>query len=551
MMCGNKKASDIMRNFVAGCIMATAAAGMLASCAEKQDFDENDAMHIEVAHISADMAKVRDYVPLYAVVAHRGTTYWAPEETEAAWRWAREMGADYLESDLQSSKDGVVLANHDESLERTTNIGDVYADHIPATRSDFYRSFRNADGTQHFSEDDIEAQCRRDEADFVAYRTKSYYYHELLALDAGSWFNAASPEQARPSFAAVGGTHLYVSALQDQMAYARGKMLKRDGNGERVLTYRIKDKYKDMTLAQIYNAEKKTVKCDNSGMAYSYAPEYMDFVEYDFANAYVDDPQDTGNRPGIYIEFKKPEVNPGDMEVRVYNLLDENGWNIVTKPEAGNAFYFGGKVNVGNTNGKVVMQTFSKDALAKVHDVFEGKVPMCYLLWKKNDPTGVKHETAEGYASIIKEGLDNGAHIIGPSISGEPNNYYNLNSPWQACLIRRSGMLNHPFTFDSEEQMTTYTGRSATDETGEYGKILNVTVPPTAHSVSTTAVSSQVRLDGLFTNLPGMSLRYLIENGYRCNANIPNPFHDGQVYDNSDASSVVPDAGETLQRLGY
>ena len=73
-----------MRNFVAGCIMATAAVGMLASCAEKQDFDENDAMHIEVAHISADMAKVRDYAPLYAVVAHRGTTYWAPEETEAA-----------------------------------------------------------------------------------------------------------------------------------------------------------------------------------------------------------------------------------------------------------------------------------------------------------------------------------------------------------------------------------------------------------------------------------------------------------------------------------
>ena len=47
------------------------------------------------------MAVVRDYVPLYAVIAHRGFTYWAPEETESAWRWAREMGVDYLESDLQ------------------------------------------------------------------------------------------------------------------------------------------------------------------------------------------------------------------------------------------------------------------------------------------------------------------------------------------------------------------------------------------------------------------------------------------------------------------
>ena len=43
----------------------------------------------------------------YAVMAHRGSTFWAPEETESAWRWAREMGADYLESDLQCTKDGV------------------------------------------------------------------------------------------------------------------------------------------------------------------------------------------------------------------------------------------------------------------------------------------------------------------------------------------------------------------------------------------------------------------------------------------------------------
>ena len=31
-------------------------------------------------------------------------------------------GADYLESDLQCTKDGVILANHDENLTRTTDI---------------------------------------------------------------------------------------------------------------------------------------------------------------------------------------------------------------------------------------------------------------------------------------------------------------------------------------------------------------------------------------------------------------------------------------------
>ena len=72
----------------------------------------NDATRVEVNTISAEMAKVRDYVPDYAVMAHRGSTFWAPEETESAWHWAREMGADYLESDLQCTKDGVIPVSY-------------------------------------------------------------------------------------------------------------------------------------------------------------------------------------------------------------------------------------------------------------------------------------------------------------------------------------------------------------------------------------------------------------------------------------------------------
>ena len=171
-----------------------AAALLLASCADEQQFTSPnaDAKRIDVQKISDEMAKVRDYVPLYACVAHRGSTFWAPEETEAAWRWAREMGADYLESDLQVTKDGVVLANHDENLRRTTNIEDIFSDAVPTIRKDFYRSFRNSDGTQHFSEADIEAQYKRDAHDFRTNYTMSYYYAELLMLDAGKWFNDAN-----------------------------------------------------------------------------------------------------------------------------------------------------------------------------------------------------------------------------------------------------------------------------------------------------------------------------------------------------------------------
>ena len=139
-------------------------------------------VEVSVNTISEELAAVRDYVPLYAVIAHRGSTYWAPEETESAWRWAREMSADYLESDLQCSKDGVIIANHDDNLKRTTNIEAVFGSDIPATRLEFYESLG-------FSHDDAEEQLMRDRASFQPYYMQSYYYAELLMLDAGGWFD--------------------------------------------------------------------------------------------------------------------------------------------------------------------------------------------------------------------------------------------------------------------------------------------------------------------------------------------------------------------------
>ncbi|KXO15914.1 glycerophosphodiester phosphodiesterase family protein, partial [Prevotella bivia] len=113
-----------------GMLLGLTALTVLTSCSDEQQFTNQkaDAKRIDVQVLNSELAKVRDYVPLYAVVAHRGSTFWTPEETESAWRWAREMGADYLESDLQCTKDGVILANHDENLKRTTNIEDVYSE---------------------------------------------------------------------------------------------------------------------------------------------------------------------------------------------------------------------------------------------------------------------------------------------------------------------------------------------------------------------------------------------------------------------------------------
>jgi glycerophosphoryl diester phosphodiesterase len=61
------------------------------------------------------------------VLAHRGTTGYLPEHTLGGYELAIKMGADYIEPDLQMTKDGVLVAMHDATLTRTTNVADLFA----------------------------------------------------------------------------------------------------------------------------------------------------------------------------------------------------------------------------------------------------------------------------------------------------------------------------------------------------------------------------------------------------------------------------------------
>ncbi|MBW5424936.1 glycerophosphodiester phosphodiesterase [Streptomyces sp. BG9H] len=71
------------------------------------------------------------------VVAHRGASAYAPENTLAAIDKARDMGFRWVENDVQRTKDGELVIMHDDNLKRTTNVEEVFPDRAPWKVADF------------------------------------------------------------------------------------------------------------------------------------------------------------------------------------------------------------------------------------------------------------------------------------------------------------------------------------------------------------------------------------------------------------------------------
>lgn len=89
------------------------------------------------------------------IIAHRGASARAPENTLAAFAAAIALGADGIELDVQMTRDGQVVVIHDETVGRTT------------------------DGRG---------------------RVSDLTLNELRRLDAGSWFNRVYPRRARAEY---------------------------------------------------------------------------------------------------------------------------------------------------------------------------------------------------------------------------------------------------------------------------------------------------------------------------------------------------------------
>ena len=108
------------------------------------------------------------------LIAHRGASAYAPENTVPALLLAAEQGANFVEFDLQLTKDRQIVLLHDTSLERTTDVEEVFPDRFRST----------SHGAQ--------ATRRWVLADFTL--------AEVKRLDAGAWFDAKFRGTRIPTF---------------------------------------------------------------------------------------------------------------------------------------------------------------------------------------------------------------------------------------------------------------------------------------------------------------------------------------------------------------
>jgi glycerophosphoryl diester phosphodiesterase len=74
---------------------------------------------VPVAEISPHSAETT-----VLVIGHRGASGYRPEHTLASYELAARMGADYIEPDLVSTADGVLVARHESEIGGTTDVAD-------------------------------------------------------------------------------------------------------------------------------------------------------------------------------------------------------------------------------------------------------------------------------------------------------------------------------------------------------------------------------------------------------------------------------------------
>lgn len=129
------------------------------------------------------------------LVAHRGASAYAPEHTLESYQLALKQGADFVEQDLQITRDNQLICLHDLTLERTTNVKDIFPTRFQEEVAPRSPGEQGRDVTG--------SPVRR-------WYVSDFTLREIKQLDAGSWFN--------PRFKAA-----RVPTFQEAIAVVRGK----------------------------------------------------------------------------------------------------------------------------------------------------------------------------------------------------------------------------------------------------------------------------------------------------------------------------------------
>ena len=108
------------------------------------------------------------------LVAHRGASAYAPEHTLESYQLALKQGADFVEQDLQITRDHVLVCLHDLTLERTTNVKELFS--------------------TGFREELVAGTPTR------RWYVSDFTLREIKQLDAGSWFDLKFKGARVPTF---------------------------------------------------------------------------------------------------------------------------------------------------------------------------------------------------------------------------------------------------------------------------------------------------------------------------------------------------------------
>jgi glycerophosphoryl diester phosphodiesterase len=121
-----------------------------------------------------DTVAIAESLPAVTVHAHEvNKGYGANQKT--CYRLALEQGADYVEQDLAVTKDGELVCIHDLTLERTTDVEDVFPDRFIEEKTN-------------------DAPARR------RWLVNDFTLAEIKRLDAGSWFDKKFAGARIPTF---------------------------------------------------------------------------------------------------------------------------------------------------------------------------------------------------------------------------------------------------------------------------------------------------------------------------------------------------------------